>query len=52
MIPGEYFLRSDRVPRMVREMMDTLTRILPRLKLAPAGGPKRREQTSQPVPAA
>jgi hypothetical protein len=23
-------------------MMDTLTRILPRLRLAPAGGPKRR----------
>src|SRR3954467_688045 len=49
---GWVHLRSDRVPRMVREMMDTLTRILPRLKLAPAGGPKRREQTSQPVPAA
>jgi len=29
------------VPRMVREMMDTLTRILPRLRLAPPGGPKR-----------
>ena len=31
----------ERVPRMVREMMDTLTRILPRLRLAPPGGHKR-----------
>jgi hypothetical protein len=36
---GWVHLRADRVPRMVREMMDTLTRILPRLKLAPPGGP-------------
>ena len=28
-------------PRMVREMMDTLTRILPRLKLAPPGQKRR-----------
>jgi hypothetical protein len=27
---------------MVREMMDTLTQILPRLRLAPPGGPKKR----------
>jgi DNA-binding transcriptional LysR family regulator len=39
---GWAHLKSDRVPRMVREMMDTLTRILPRLRLAPPGGPKRR----------
>jgi DNA-binding transcriptional LysR family regulator len=38
---GWAHLKSDRVPRMVREMMDTLTRILPRLRLAPPGGPKR-----------
>jgi hypothetical protein len=37
---------------MVREMMDTLTRILPRLKLAPSGGGKRTEPKPQPVPAA
>jgi DNA-binding transcriptional LysR family regulator len=49
---GWVHLRSDRVPRMVREMMDTLTRILPRLKLAPAGGGKRAEKNPQPVPAA
>jgi DNA-binding transcriptional LysR family regulator len=49
---GWVHLRSDRVPRMVREMMDTLTRILPRLKLAPSGGAKRGEHKSQPVPAA
>jgi DNA-binding transcriptional LysR family regulator len=44
---GWVHLRSDRVPRMVREMMDTLTRILPRLKLAPPGGPKRAEKPRQ-----
>jgi DNA-binding transcriptional LysR family regulator len=49
---GWVHLRSDRVPRMVREMMDTLTRILPRLKLAPSGGGKRTEPKPQPVPAA
>ena len=38
---GWAHLRADRVPRMVRELMDTLTRILPRLRLAPPGGPKR-----------
>lgn len=38
---GWVHLRSDRVPRMVREMMDTLTRILPRLRLAPSAGTKR-----------
>jgi DNA-binding transcriptional LysR family regulator len=38
---GWAHLKSDRVPRMVREMMDTLTRILPRLRLAPPGGQKR-----------
>jgi DNA-binding transcriptional LysR family regulator len=38
---GWVHLRSERVPRMVREMMDTLTRIMPRLKLAPPGGQKR-----------
>src|SRR5206468_13057703 len=38
---GWVHLKADRVPRMVREMMDTLTTILPRLRLAPPGGPKR-----------
>ena len=38
---GWVYLKSDRVPRMVREMMDTLTRILPRLRLAPPGGHRR-----------
>ena len=47
---GWVHLRSDRVPRMVREMMDTLARILPRLKLVPAGG--RRAAKPQPAPAA
>ena len=50
---GWVHLRSDRVPRMVREMMDTLTHILPRLKLAPPGGPKRADpKPQQPAPAA
>src|SRR4051812_23350804 len=49
---GWVHLRSDRVPRMVREMMDTLTRILPRLKLAPSGGVKRADPNPQPAPAA
>jgi DNA-binding transcriptional LysR family regulator len=49
---GWVHLRSDRVPRMVREMMDTLTRILPRLKLVPPGGPKRTESKPEPAPAA
>jgi DNA-binding transcriptional LysR family regulator len=31
---GWVHLRSERTPRMVREMMDTLTRIMPRLKLS------------------
>jgi DNA-binding transcriptional LysR family regulator len=47
---GWVHLRSDRVPRMVREMMDTLTRILPRLKLVPSGG--KRAPKPQPAPAA
>jgi DNA-binding transcriptional LysR family regulator len=38
---GWAHLRADRVPRMVRELMDTLTRILPRLRLAPPGGARR-----------
>jgi len=38
---GWVHLKADRVPRMVREMMDTLTRILPRLRLAPPGGHRR-----------
>ena len=38
---GWVHLKADRVPRMVREMMDTLTRILPRLRLAPPGGQRR-----------
>jgi hypothetical protein len=37
---------------MVREMMDTLTRILPRLRLAPPGGPKRRTAKDADVAAA
>jgi DNA-binding transcriptional LysR family regulator len=47
---GWVHLRSDRVPRMVREMMDTLTRILPSLKLASPGGrrrPAKPEQVAQ-----
>jgi DNA-binding transcriptional LysR family regulator len=46
---GWVHLRSDRVPRMVREMMDMLTRIMPRLRLAPLAGPKR--TAAQPEPA-
>jgi hypothetical protein len=37
---------------MVREMMDTLTRILPRLRLAPPGGQKRRASAEPAVLAA
>jgi len=49
---GWVHLRADRVPRMVREMMDTLTRILPRLKLAPPGGPRRTAGREQEAVAA
>ena len=47
---GWVHLRADRVPRMVREMMDTLTRILPRLVWRPPAA-RSGAQTSQPVPA-
>jgi DNA-binding transcriptional LysR family regulator len=49
---GWVHLRSDRVPRMVREMMDTLTRILPRLRMAPPAAGRRSPKTSQPAAAA
>jgi DNA-binding transcriptional LysR family regulator len=42
---GWVHLRSDRVPRMVREMMDTLTRLLPRLKMAPPAPARRPAKT-------
>lgn len=48
---GWVHLKADRVPRMVREMMDTLTRILPRLRLAPPGG-HRRAHGREPEPVA
>ena len=38
---GWVHLRSERTPRMVREMMDTLTRIMPRLKLSQQPAHKR-----------
>jgi DNA-binding transcriptional LysR family regulator len=38
---GWVHLRSERTPRMVREMMDTLTRIMPRLKLSQQSAQKR-----------
>ena len=38
---GWVHLRSERTPRMVREMMDTLTRIMPRLKFNQQPGQKR-----------
>jgi DNA-binding transcriptional LysR family regulator len=38
---GWVHLRSERTPRMVREMMDTLTRIMPRLKVNQQPGQKR-----------
>ncbi len=38
---GWVHLRSERTPRMVREMMDTLTRIMPRLKLSQQPGQKK-----------
>ena len=38
---GWVHLRSERVPRMVREMMNMLDRILPRLRLSPPAGPAR-----------
>lgn len=49
---GWVHLRSDRVPRMVREMMDTLTRILPRLRMAPPAGGRRSSRSPQPTAAA
>jgi DNA-binding transcriptional LysR family regulator len=49
---GWVHLRSDRVPRMVREMMDTLTRILPRLRMAPPAAGRRSAKTAQPAAAA
>jgi DNA-binding transcriptional LysR family regulator len=48
---GWVHLRSDRVPRMVREMMDTLTRILPRLRMAPPAIGRRSLKTAQPTTA-
>lgn len=36
---GWVHARSHRVPRMVQEMIKTLDRILPKLRLAPRGGP-------------
>ena len=48
---GWVHLRSDRVPRMVREMMDTLTRILPRLKLAPPAPVHRSAKDRKPAAA-
>lgn len=38
---GWVHLRSERTPRMVREMMDTLTRLMPRLKLSQQPPQKR-----------
>jgi DNA-binding transcriptional LysR family regulator len=39
---GWVYLRSDRVPRMAREMMEVLTRILPRLRLSPGESSRER----------
>jgi DNA-binding transcriptional LysR family regulator len=39
---GWVHLRSNRVPRAVQEMMQTLERVRPRLKLAPSGPSRRR----------
>jgi len=47
---GWVHLRSERTPRMIREMMDTLTRIMPRLKLSPQPGPKRTHDSRGPHP--
>jgi LysR family transcriptional regulator, low CO2-responsive transcriptional regulator len=38
---GWVHLRLDRVPRAVQEMMRTLERVRPRLKLSPGGSPRR-----------
>jgi DNA-binding transcriptional LysR family regulator len=46
---GWVYLRADRVPRMVNEMMDTLTRILPRLKLAPPAPVHRHAKDRKPA---
>jgi DNA-binding transcriptional LysR family regulator len=48
---GWVHLRSNRVPRAVQEMMQTLERVRPRLKLTP-GGASRRRNGSKPVPVA
>jgi DNA-binding transcriptional LysR family regulator len=45
---GWVHLRSERTPRMVREMMDTLTRIMPRLKLSQQPGQKRTRAHREP----
>jgi hypothetical protein len=44
---GWVHLRSERTPRMVREMMDTLTRIMPRLKLNQQPGQKRSRRSRE-----
>jgi DNA-binding transcriptional LysR family regulator len=36
---GWVYPRANRVPRMVREMMQTLERLLPKLRLSPRSGP-------------
>jgi DNA-binding transcriptional LysR family regulator len=41
---GWVYLRSERVPRMVREMIDMLAHILPRLRLSPETTPARTAQ--------
>jgi DNA-binding transcriptional LysR family regulator len=44
---GWVHLRSERVPRMVREMMDMLSRILPRLRLSPTGPSAKPARTAK-----
>jgi len=46
---GWVHLRSNRVPRAVQEMMRTLERVRPRLKLTPGGASRRREESQPPV---
>jgi DNA-binding transcriptional LysR family regulator len=45
---GWVHLRLNRVPRAVQEMMRTLERVRPKLKLSPGGSPRRQASPSTP----
>ena len=47
---GWVYLRLNRVPRAVQEMMRTLERVRPKLKLSPGGTPKRQQASAGATP--